>query len=135
MEIEIFSSKDRKLPSDLIGSVAADCGGANNIFTWLDERKIRKDNDKVVGIQLSFLNINGQENSDLIDLTIIMTSRDEINEAKSQNLPVPVRRINLPMTFAEFQSLFQNFKLTLSPWENGTGLLEGLEFEYESNHV
>lgn len=134
MEIEIFSSKDRKLPSDLIGSVAADCGGANNIFTWLDQRELRKDGGNIVGIQLSFLNINGQENSDPIDVTIIITSRDEINEAKRKNLPVPVRRIHVGyMTFAEFQSLFQNFKLTLSPWENGTGLLEGLEFEYESN--
>ena len=111
---------------DLKGSVAADKADVTSASRWLAKNNHISEKECLVGLSMDVNIIHEKVQGD-VDVKFLIASIEgysNVPEMIEANDSLPVRALELSMSFTEFFVLFKRFGLTLST----DNLLEGKEY-------
>ena len=114
---------------DFKGTSAADRADKNGLENWLTEKKYKKPDEFLLGIDI-YIGENHGKHTDPIYVDFLLTSLGGHDSVKamidSTRGPIEVRKVPVEMDLYEFFSLFKRFSVALS----SSGMLDGRDFTY-----
>ena len=114
---------------DFKGSVAADGADREHPRVWLKNKKLMRDDEYLLGIELD-VGENHGSHKDPVRVSFLFTTLDDhpniISKLNDSEDPVIVRKIVEEMNISDFFGLFKRFSINLA----SNAIFEGKEYFY-----